>query len=533
MTPSHASSTSSTNTAALDRGVEVAGFRVERELGRGPRATVYEAMQISLERRVALKIVPPDPRLAERFRRLRWPEHRHVVSMYAAGTCEYGQFVAMQLVRGPTLSELQDAGELEPARALTVLSEVASALDAAHATGIVHGSVKAGNVFVAGEGGALVSDFALGPERATPASDITAFAALVGQCLGDRLPAWTKPSLSSAAAIVRSAEKSLPEAVPPARDTGLGRRRRRALALGAGGLAALAVLAVVLARPGSEAERAPPVLPGVQVLGSTLPAEAVTSLDCEGRPPSGGSGQCTLVQTRLPGRPLVARQDGAVRRWAVRGASGELALQLFRRRRDVLVPIARTPYERVPDDGVHVLPASLAIRAGDRVGVQLAPGAAIGVRRDVRGGATARWLGSLVLSVRPADRGEGSGFDHELLLRVEYVPGARPGLPGRLTGRAAELAPRGRKLRELVVEAPDGRARTVMVVRAEGRIAVDLLDGERRLARLPVPDANPSGRPVALNTFGPPLVRLRWRNPDAQTVSHDYAVGARSLTPRS
>ena len=124
-------------------GSELCGFRLERELGHGSSGTVYEATQVSLDRRVALKLLPPDPRLAQRVRRLQWPEHPHVVRMYAAGTSEHGHFVAMQLVRGHSLAELQEGGTLTRAQTIEILRGVATALDAAHAAGLAHGAVTA------------------------------------------------------------------------------------------------------------------------------------------------------------------------------------------------------------------------------------------------------------------------------------------------------------------------------------------------------------------------------------------------------
>ena len=398
----------------MSPGFELDGFRLERELGRGSNGTVYEATQVSLDRRVALKVLPPDPRLAQRVRRLQWPEHPHVVRMYAAGTSEHGHFVAMQLVRGHSLAELQEGGTLTRAQTIEILRGVSTALDAAHAAGLAHGAVTAKNVLVPGDGRGLLTDFGLGPEQGTPESDRAAFAALVREYLGDDRPAAGGASAASM--------------VPPVPVEHSGRRRRKAAALGLG-LAGIAVGVAVLVPSDREPERVPPLLPGAQALGSTLRSTEIDALDCEGRPASGASQQCTVMQLRLPSRALSARADGAVRRWVVRGARGELALMLLRRREGVLVPIARTPFARVPDDGVHAFPADLPIRRGDRVAVVLAPGATIGVRRDAPGATTVRWLGSLApLGARPPDREEGSGFDHELLVRVEYVPGAQPRL---------------------------------------------------------------------------------------------------------
>jgi hypothetical protein len=238
-----------------------------------------------------------------------------------------------------------------------------------------------------------------------------------------------------------------------------------------------------------------------------------------------------VVQTRLPGRALVPPAAGAVRRWTVRGARGELALQVIRARGDRWVSVGRSRYESVPDEGVHVLPANLAVREGDLIGVELAPGAAIGVRRGVPGARTARWLGRLFLEPRPIELGANSGFDHELLFRVEYRRGAAPVVPGRLGGASARGAPRGRELGSRTVEV-QGRPRRVTVVELENGVAVDLFGGDRRLARVPVPDAEPAGRLLSLSTFDLAHSVLRWRNPDGRIVQYEYDVGARTLRPR-
>src|SRR4051795_6415551 len=132
------SRTGSSSSADLPAGSVIAGFRLERVIGRGSRATVYEATQLSLDRRVALKVMH-DGDLAERVRRLEWPEHPGAVSLFGAGDSEHGPWLAMRLLPGDTLET----------RAAP-LDRVAAALDCAHAAGIVHGDVTARNVLVAG-----------------------------------------------------------------------------------------------------------------------------------------------------------------------------------------------------------------------------------------------------------------------------------------------------------------------------------------------------------------------------------------------
>jgi hypothetical protein len=508
----HVSSSSSTE-------LEVAGFRLGSEVGRGSRAVVYEAIQVNLGRRVALKLLPEDDDPAG-VRPLEWPEHPRVVSLYATGPWEQGRFVAMQLVRGPSLAELRETGELDPGRWLELLADVASAVDAAHRAGIAHGGIAARNVLVDEDGHALLSDFGLAGDDATVAGDRADFAALLRDCVGDRLP-LPDPLPPEAGELVREVRKALPAP-----------RRRRRHAVGAAGIVGLAAAAALVALlTGSDADRVPPLERGAAALGSELASGGVSSVDCTGQTPSGGSQACTVVQTRLPGRRLVPPAPGAIRRWVVRGARGELALQVVRRRGEQYVSVGRSRYERVPDEGVHVLPANLAVRAGDLLGVQLAPGAAIGVRRQVPGATTARWLGQLFVDPRPIELGEGSGFDHELLLRAEYTRGAEPRSAGQLSGRSARLAPDGRELRSRTVEIR-GRLRRVAVVELADAIALDLFAGDRRLARLPAPDADPAGRLLNFATAAVRYPMLRWRNPDGQTVTYQYAVGVRTLSAR-
>jgi Protein kinase domain len=500
-------------------GTVVAGFRLERELGRGTRAVVFEATQLTLDRAVALKLLPDDDGGP-----LVWPEHPRVVSMYAAGSWEVGRFVAMQLVRGPSLAGLLDDGKLEPAAALDLLADVALALDAAHRTGIVHGAVKPSNVFVGADGRALLSDFGLANGRRSVAADRADFAALLRRCLGDRPVPLRDPRLFSAGDLVDRARTALPAPV---------RRRRRPVLLAAAVCAVAAAAAVLALLDREEAAAVPGVERGARALGSSLASGDVSSVDCAGRAPSGGSHACTVIQARLSGRALTPTQPGVVRRWVVRGARGELALQVIRRRGDRYVSIARSRYLHVPDTGVHVLPARLPVRPGDSVGVQLAPGAAIGVRRGVPGATTARWVGPLFLESRPIELGKGTGFDHEVLLRVDYRPGAARKSPGTLTGARARRAPDGRQLASRTFEEP-GRVRRVAVIELAGGIAVDLFAGGRRLARAPV-RADPAGRLLSLAlsfTTDHAFPTLRWRNPDGRTLRYDFSVGERTLTPR-
>ncbi len=152
----------------LGPGAKVGPYRLERLLGRGGMAVVYEATHETASRTVALKLVSPevsDPDFAERFRvegRMQAAlDHPHIVTVYEAGTSEYGPYLAMRLVRGHTLADLIDRGALTSARTLTLLEQVADALDAAHDAGLVHRDVKPRNVLVEDDDRAYLADFGL------------------------------------------------------------------------------------------------------------------------------------------------------------------------------------------------------------------------------------------------------------------------------------------------------------------------------------------------------------------------------------
>jgi Protein kinase domain len=501
----------------------VVGFRIERELGRGSETVVYEATQLDLSRSVALKLLSHD----DEFRSLDWPEHPCAVSLYATGDWEDGRFVAMQMVRGSCLADLLQAGELDPARSLEVLADVASVLDAIHREGVAHGAVTARNVLVDSDGRGLLSDFGLAAGEPTVAADRLAFAALLRECTAGTAPLSGDPRALEAGELVRIAQAALAPPVaapePPVR-----RGRRLAIAAAAGGALVVAAALIVVLTGASDA--VPPPERGAIALGGNLEQGGVDAVDCAGGTPSGASQACTIIQTALPGSRLAPDAAGAIRRWIVRGATGELALQVIRRQGNRYVAVARSPYELVPDEGVHAFRANLAVRPGDRIGVQLSPGAAIGVRRGVAGAATARWLGQLFAEPRSIDLGEGSGLDHELLVRADYAPGAKAKVVGQLTGAAARRAPAGTELASRTIEV-DGAIRRVVVVRLADAVAVDLFAGRRRLARVPASGADPAGRLLHFATSGVARPLLRWRNPDGRMVSREYAASARTLIP--
>jgi len=136
-------------------GSHVAGYRLDEQIGRGGMAVVYRAYDDRLERRVALKILAPELARDEEFR-LRFiresraaaaVDHPNIIPIYEAGEGDGILFIAMRFVDGRDVQRLiSDLHPLPAARVCDIVAQVASALDAAHAHGLVHRDVKPGNM---------------------------------------------------------------------------------------------------------------------------------------------------------------------------------------------------------------------------------------------------------------------------------------------------------------------------------------------------------------------------------------------------
>jgi len=158
-----------------------ARYRVERRLARGGMATVYEAMDLRLDRTVALKIMHPglaeDAAFVSRFVREAKSAARlsdpHVVAVYDQGEDGDLVYLVMEYVAGRTVRDvLREYGRLTAEQALTIIDPVLQALDAAHHAGFVHRDVKPENVLLTDDGKVKVADFGLA--RAISAATSTA-----------------------------------------------------------------------------------------------------------------------------------------------------------------------------------------------------------------------------------------------------------------------------------------------------------------------------------------------------------------------
>ena len=141
----------------LEPGSFVGGYRIDGLISRGGMGLVYQATNVALDRSYALKVIAPelaaDRRFQDRFKRemqiAASLHHPNVVEIHYAGAHEGMLFFVMDFVQGTDLREILQHGALSPDRAIDLLRQVAAALDAAHARGLVHRDVKPANILIA------------------------------------------------------------------------------------------------------------------------------------------------------------------------------------------------------------------------------------------------------------------------------------------------------------------------------------------------------------------------------------------------
>src|SRR5690242_12230592 len=138
-------------------GTEFAGYRIEGAAGRGGASTVYQATNLKLGNRVALKVLSPDlgedDLFRERFVResqiAAQMNHPHIIPIYDAGAAGDYLYIAMRYVEGADLkAQIAEQGALSVERTMRIVRQVGRALDTAHARGLVHRDVKPANVLL-------------------------------------------------------------------------------------------------------------------------------------------------------------------------------------------------------------------------------------------------------------------------------------------------------------------------------------------------------------------------------------------------
>ncbi|MCI0652158.1 MAG: protein kinase, partial [Planctomycetes bacterium] len=173
---------------ALQRGERLAEFRIERVIGQGGMGTVYEALDTSLQRTVALKVLAEeqagDRDIVERFQREAQAAaalaHPNITQIYSIGAEGDRHFFAMELVIGQTLAELvQEQGRIAEEDAIDYLIQISRGLRAANNKRIIHRDLKPSNLILSSDGLVKITDFGLAKVVSGPA-DITAAGIIMG-----------------------------------------------------------------------------------------------------------------------------------------------------------------------------------------------------------------------------------------------------------------------------------------------------------------------------------------------------------------
>ncbi|MBE2269282.1 MAG: serine/threonine protein kinase, partial [Anaerolinea sp.] len=150
-------------------GKRIGGYEIRGVIGHGGMATVYLAYQLSMNRLVALKVLPRqfvhDDTYMQRFNRevqiVSTLEHRSIVPVYDHGEHEGQPYIVMRYLTGGSVDARLRAGAVSLEAILEILGQIAPALDFAHSKGVLHRDLKPSNILLDDNGGAYLTDFGI------------------------------------------------------------------------------------------------------------------------------------------------------------------------------------------------------------------------------------------------------------------------------------------------------------------------------------------------------------------------------------
>ena len=164
-------------------GTTISHYKVLEKIGQGGMGTVYRAQDTTLDREVAIKVLPEqftqDPQRLARFEReaklLASLNHPNIAAIYSFEHSDDIHFLVLELVEGETLAERVAKGPLPVEEALEVCRQIAEGVEAAHEKGVIHRDLKPANVKVTPEGKVKILDFGLAKafEGEMPVTDIS------------------------------------------------------------------------------------------------------------------------------------------------------------------------------------------------------------------------------------------------------------------------------------------------------------------------------------------------------------------------